>query len=256
MTYETTTTDVSYPICPPTRASVSITELTKALSAAQAAMPDAAFDHTNPHYKSKYASLSSVRAAVKDGLAKHGLAVTQVTDLLEIGDTTHFVLITRLSHTSGEWQESIYPLAIGKPQEIGSALTYARRYTLAAICAIASDEDDDGEAAQKSTSNPNERLRQCVKPPEPPKGGKVTGKERVAKHGREYWGEQWDPTIKQDREKLFKLCMEVIGREPTQHEPLTEAELHRLADDMKAKLAAREERYMREEQIDDADVPF
>jgi hypothetical protein len=53
-------------------------------------------------------------------------------------------------HTSGQWIASEHPLPLsGRPQEIGSALTYARRYSLSALIGIAADEDDDANAAQK-----------------------------------------------------------------------------------------------------------
>jgi len=60
------------------------------------------------------------------------------------------VLHTRLLHTSGQWIASEHPLPMsGRPQEIGSALTYARRYSLSALIGIAADEDDDANAAEK-----------------------------------------------------------------------------------------------------------
>jgi hypothetical protein len=78
-------------------------------------------------------------------LAKHALAVSQPTMVTANG----LVLVTRLMHKSGEFIESSYPLPSGgKPQEMGSALTYARRYCYCAILGIAADSDDDGAAAQ------------------------------------------------------------------------------------------------------------
>jgi hypothetical protein len=61
----------------------------------------------------------------------------------------HMILRTMLLHTSGQYIVSEYPLPMtGRPQEMGSAQTYARRYSLAALVCNASDEDDDGNAAQ------------------------------------------------------------------------------------------------------------
>lgn len=120
--------------------------LSEALVKAQADMKNAAMSKTNPHFKSKYAPLDAVRDAVIPVLAKHGIALTQTTGF--VGE--HFCLITTL-RMGEETIEGHYPIAIEKPQQMGSALTYARRYTLAAIAGIAAEEDDDGNAAQDQT---------------------------------------------------------------------------------------------------------
>lgn len=114
--------------------------------AAQADLRNAAFDKVNPHFKSRYATLAGVRDLVVPLLAKHGLAVVQGSHADERGT----FISTRMVHTSGQWIESLYPFALGKPQEMGSAMTYARRYSLSAICNIASEEDDDGNASHNS----------------------------------------------------------------------------------------------------------
>ena len=128
--------------------------LIEALAAAQGEIENAPLNKQNPHFQSKYADLAAIRNAVTPALTKHGLAVTQVTQITEAGA---LILITRLMHTSGETLESVYPLPteIGRPQVMGSALTYARRYTLAAMIGIGSDEDDDAEGAERPASNGN-----------------------------------------------------------------------------------------------------
>lgn len=125
--------------------SETVAKLAEALAKAQGEMKNAPLNKVNPHFKSKYADLAAIRDAVTGPLAKHGIAVTQMTGT---DDNGQFVLWTRLSHSSGEWLASAYPLHLGKPQEMGSALTYARRYTLAAMAGLAADEDDDANAAQ------------------------------------------------------------------------------------------------------------
>jgi hypothetical protein len=78
-------------------------------------------------------------------LAANGIAVVQTLD--STGDGHHF-LFTRLVHVSGQWIESLCPIpAAGDMQKMGSAITYARRYSLSAICGIAADEDDDANAS-------------------------------------------------------------------------------------------------------------
>ena len=129
-------------------------DLSAALAKAQATMKAAAFDKTNPHFKNKYASLAAVIDAIRTPLADNGLSYTQTTEIREGG----FVLVTTLRHATGQWVASEYPLpSAAKPQELGSALTYARRYSLSAIACIAADEDDDAEGARTSgqtTSTP------------------------------------------------------------------------------------------------------
>lgn len=125
--------------------SEQINELASALAKAQGAMQNAVMNRTNPHFKSKYADLASVFDAIRGPLSANGLSVTQVTVL----DGRGMMLRTVLMHTSGQFIESEYPLpSAGKPQEMGSARTYARRYELTSIVGIGADEDDDGNAAQ------------------------------------------------------------------------------------------------------------
>lgn len=129
----------------------SIGKLAEALAKAQGAMTSAKMDGANPAFKragkdSKYATLANLWDAARKPLADNNLAVSQVTDIL---DTGAIVLITRLMHSSGEWIGSVYPVVSEKasPQAMGSAMTYARRYTLGAILGLAADDDDDGNEA-------------------------------------------------------------------------------------------------------------
>lgn len=97
--------------------------------------------------KYKYADLAAVIDATKDALGKNGLAVTQCAEFM--GE--RFVMHTRLIHADGGEVSSYWPLpAGGKPQEMGSALTYARRYSLSAVLNVASEADDDGQAGQSA----------------------------------------------------------------------------------------------------------
>lgn len=135
------------------KTSEQINEIAAALSKAQGTMKNAHLNKVNPHFKSKYADLAGIRDAVTPALSQNGIAVVQGTDF----DDGQFVVVTRLVHSSGQWFESRFPIAIDKPQAMGSAYTYAKRYSLSAICNIAADEDDDANAANDS------------KPPEAPK---------------------------------------------------------------------------------------
>lgn len=140
-------------------------ELAAALALAQGAMKAATFNKMNPHFKNRYADLAAVIDAIRVPLAANGLSYSQTTEIREGG----FVLVTTLRHSSGQWIASEYPLPIAaKPQELGSALTYARRYSLSAIACIAADDDDDAEGARKTdqtASVPGARLNQHVTRP-------------------------------------------------------------------------------------------
>ena len=107
---------------------------------------------TNPHFKSKYADLSACIEAVMDSLNSNGIALVQKTSLDETGVTVETVFI----HESGESFSGgplHVPAAKQEPQGYGSALSYARRYSLMAACGIA-PEDDDGNAAKAPPAKP------------------------------------------------------------------------------------------------------
>lgn len=137
----------------PLKFSPTLGALAKALAAAQGELVDAKKDGTNPHFKNKYATLSSVRAAITPVFSKHGLAVSQLNE--PHGDAGVCV-VTMLMHESGEWISSslFVPVSKKDAQGFGSALSYARRYALAAIANIASDDDDDAEQAVKPGKAP------------------------------------------------------------------------------------------------------
>lgn len=133
--------------------SEQINELAAALAKAQAAFGPVKKERTarinsaKGNYSYRYADLSDVLDSVRKSLAANGLAIVQPITWTD----GHAWLATRLIHSSGQWIESVYPLGnYDRPQEMGSAITYARRYTLTALLGIAADEDDDGNTAQDS----------------------------------------------------------------------------------------------------------
>ena len=120
-----------------------------ALVKAQKAFGPALKSSTNPHFKSRYADLSACVEAVIEGLNEAGIALIQRTSEDMNGVTVETVFI----HESGEMLECgklHVPASKQDPQGYGSALTYARRYSLMAACGIA-PEDDDGNAATRRT---------------------------------------------------------------------------------------------------------
>ena len=125
--------------------------LAAALAAFQAEMPTVPKSHrasvptkNGGSYSYTYADLADVSAAVTPLLAKHGLAFSCCPRPADRG----YELVGRLLHTSGESVEGSLPLNGGTPQELGSSLTYMRRYLLGALTGVVTDDDDDGRQAQ------------------------------------------------------------------------------------------------------------
>lgn len=139
--------------------SESIASLAKSLAVVQASLVPAKKDSTNPFFNSTYADLSSVWESCRELLAKNGLSVIQGNS---IGANNTVIVETILAHESGQWIQSelCMPLSKNNPQGVGSAITYGRRYGLAAIVGIVADDDDDGNAASAKNGNGNVRPMQ------------------------------------------------------------------------------------------------
>ena len=124
-----------------------MTQIATALVKAQKAFGPALKTATNPHFKSRYADLSACVEAVMDGLNDNGIALVQ-----QLHEAEHGVIVeTVFIHESGEiinCGKLFVPATKQDAQGFGSALTYARRYSLMAACGIA-PEDDDGNAASR-----------------------------------------------------------------------------------------------------------
>ena len=121
--------------------------LAAAFVKAQKSFGPALKNATNPYFKRKYADLGSCIDAVLAALNDHGIGVLQFTHL----DRDGVVVETNFLHASGEMLSAgkmFMPVPKADPQVYGSALTYARRYSLMAACCIAA-EDDDGEKASR-----------------------------------------------------------------------------------------------------------
>lgn len=154
------------------RRSATIGALATALAKAQAEMKNPPKDSINPHFKSKYADLATVRDVVVPVLAKHGLAILQMP--CELDDAP--ALTTVLAHgPSGEFYETTIRLRPSKadPQGIGSALTYLRRYSLQSLAGVAADDDDDGHAG---THRPAQQPQQHVQPAATPNDKAIVAK--------------------------------------------------------------------------------
>lgn len=128
-------------------------EFAKALAKLQAEIGAAHKSSTNPHFKSKYADLSEVWETWREVGPKHGFSLMQSTKTLDNGTPA---LVTILLHESGDMVTGEYPLIPSKqdPQGYGSAMTYARRYCLAAMVGIVQDDDDGNVASEKPKPAP------------------------------------------------------------------------------------------------------
>jgi hypothetical protein len=113
----------------------------------QAELKPALKDSTNPHFKASYADLTSVVGVSRSLLTDNGLVVTQPLTV----DGDNVTLVTQVTHESGQWMRSSYPVKAMKPdpQTLGSAVTYARRYAYCALVGVVTDDDDDGNAASE-----------------------------------------------------------------------------------------------------------
>lgn len=199
------------------RQSSTIGELASALAKAQGEIKGAVKNEDNPFFKSKYADLSQVMDACREPFSKNGIAYTQ---LVNVDDSGVIVLETLLMHSSGEWIASKYPILPVKndPQGVGSAITYARRYSLSAIAGIP-QVDDDAEGAMNRPQN--------VKPVKPLVSKQVVNKilgcvtQSITtgdiEHFEEAWRELtteekafvWPSISAQDRASIKRLQQEV-----------------------------------------------
>lgn len=127
--------------------SEQINELSAAIAKAQTEIENAAKNSNNPHFKSKYADLAEVLNSVRSAFAKNGIAIVQMPSF-EGGQAS---VETLLSHSSGQWISNTCSAPVQKQdaQGVGSAITYLRRYSLAAFCGIAQEDDDGNLSARR-----------------------------------------------------------------------------------------------------------
>lgn len=134
--------------------------ISAAFVAAQKSFAPALKQSINPHFKSRYVDLAGCVEAVIDALNSNGIALQQHLSQSDTGVIVETVFI----HESGERMECgkvHIPASKHDAQGFGSALTYARRYSLMAACGIA-PEDDDGQAASKKSATPVKAALQSV----------------------------------------------------------------------------------------------
>ncbi|MBD5797053.1 recombinase [Bacillus pseudomycoides] len=155
--------------------SETIAELAKSLVKFNLEVNKIAKDADNPFFKNNYATLDTIIDEIRPILSKHGLSIMQIPS----GDGQNVTLKTLLLHESGEWLESdeltMKPVK-NDPQAVGSCITYARRYSLAAFLSLNTGEDDDGNSATYGKGNkPNQRSNSGQAPNKPQGNGNSGG---------------------------------------------------------------------------------
>lgn len=146
------------------KTSEAIELFAKDYSAMQAELKNPPKTKTNPYFNSSYVDLADGLQEIRTVMSKHNLSFIQGTSILD----GLIVLNTRIMHNSGQWIESDYPIGgFGKPQDMGSAMTYARRYALFGLAGVAGEDDDDGNAAQNADQKPVKTAKAPAKQMDP-----------------------------------------------------------------------------------------
>lgn len=151
------------------KTSENVNEIGKAMACVQGEMKPAIKDSNNPFFKSKYSNLTSVWDSIREPLMRNQISVFQDVVTTENGVS----VTTKLIHSSGQWIDFgplEIPLSKRDAQAIGSATSYAKRYSLSAACGVVTDDqDDDGEAAMDRNQQQNQKKEIKPKPKEEPK---------------------------------------------------------------------------------------
>lgn len=150
--------------------SETIAKLAKSLVLFNSEVNKIAKDADNPFFKNNYATLDTIIDEIRPILSKHGLSIMQIPS----GDGQNVTLKTLLLHESGEWLESdeltMKPVK-NDPQAVGSCITYARRYSLAAFLSLNTGEDDDGNGATYGKDKPKPKGNSGQAPNKPQGNG-------------------------------------------------------------------------------------
>ena len=186
-------------------------------------------DGTPISYTYAYAGLAHVSDTVLKALGSLGMSwVTRPT----LNEQRDFVLAYKLQHTCGDKEEGEYPLQKGTPQEMGSAITYARRYALCAVTGVApDDDDDDGAAATKAaTTRRQQKTAPPAAPAEPPTESPFNKPDTEEQRKQRKMHALFNTVGMRLREERLQYTSEVIGRPVETSKDLTERELAQLLE--------------------------
>jgi len=137
-------------------------EYSAALVAAIGELQNVAKTANNPYFKSKYAPLDAIVDATRPVLAKHGLAIQQMPVFSEGKAGVETTILHKAGHSTSS--TLLLPLKDMSPQGVGGAITYARRYALAAVCGLATEDDLDGNEhlGAKTTEAPRSAIAKVL----------------------------------------------------------------------------------------------
>ena len=181
-----------------------------ALVKAQKEFAPALKDSNNPFFKTKYADLSTCVKAVIDALNNNGIALVQKCHPCDDGVSVETIFM----HESGELLDCgilHVPAAKNDPQGYGSALTYARRYSLMAACGIA-PEDDDGNAASKGRPAPVANPLNFAK----------TDASVLENKAKNIIESSVNTTLPENIEPVLKLALRIPGKDDTLFDSMTD----------------------------------
>ncbi len=139
------------------KTSETIVKIAGAVLKAQKQMEGAKKDSANPFFKSKYADYGAVLEACKSALNDNGITILQPHISQVCGESVSDYVETILLHESGEFLSSQTPIICAKksdPQALGSAITYARRYSLQSLVALPAEDDDGEKGMARGTAKP------------------------------------------------------------------------------------------------------
>jgi len=203
------------------KTSENIGELAKALAAFQGEVKQPEKDAVNPHFKNRYVTLDGIVKSIHAAGPKHGLSFIQVPTVGEQGVSVSTVIL----HSSGqfiEFEPITLPMDRKNAQGAGSAITYAKRYSLAAAFGIVSDEDDDGNQASEPPKASQQRQSA------PKQDGNIITAQQMKALGSavQAKAEQHSMTAAQVYEDAAKAC----GVEGKQSKQLTRQEASKIIE--------------------------
>lgn len=161
------------PSDPYVKTSHDVGELFAALAKAQGTMKHPAKNKTakvetktGPGYSYNYTDLADVYDAIRAPFAANGLAIIQVPFTTPLGAAG---VTTIIGHSSGQWIEGTLMFGVGnaRPQELGSVITYLRRYMAGPMAGVASEDDDDANVAQGTGAQTQTKERRETKTSHP-----------------------------------------------------------------------------------------
>jgi hypothetical protein len=220
-------------------------ELIVALVAAQKALQPLKESATNPHFNSKFAPLDQVNPAALKVLNEHGLAWATMPSILADGSPSLRYFLMHIGGGVLEGEMKLLPVKLD-PQAQGSAITYARRYSVMAMLGLVAESDDDGHAATRQ--QPTKRAQRGPLPPAEDPWVVDTATGEMAEPATPHTAGPRPVTPEQltklgvvftkagvvRKEERLAITSSIVDRDVTSAKALTLAEAHKVIDHMQA----------------------